>query len=82
MDLDTETSETAAAIELGAGINVKTVSVPLGTRGLHEFNAVFVPEEGKDSISQNNRASGLTYVAGPGQVWVVDKDGSAGPALV
>jgi uncharacterized membrane protein len=83
VDLDSDSPETAAVIDLGAGVNVKTVSVPLGTRGLHEFEAVFVPDgEGKDSISQNNRASGLTYVAGPGQVWVVDKDGSAGPALV
>ncbi len=64
------------------GINVKTISVPLGARGLHEFDAVFVPEgQNQDRISQNNRASGLTYVAGPGQVIVMDSDSQAGPAL-
>ncbi|MEN6309623.1 MAG: VWA domain-containing protein [Anaerohalosphaeraceae bacterium] len=82
VDLDPDSSETAAFVELQPGVNVKTISVPMGARGLHEFEAVFVPEgETQDRISQNNRASGLTYVAGPGQVMVVDTDGKTGPGL-
>jgi hypothetical protein len=82
VDLDAVSAETAVMVELQPGINVKTISVPLGARGLHEFDAVFVPEgQNQDRISQNNRASGLTYVAGPGQVIVMDSDSQAGPAL-
>ncbi|MGH2272375.1 VWA domain-containing protein [Anaerohalosphaeraceae bacterium U12dextr] len=82
VDLDAASAETAVRVELQPGINVKTISMPLGARGLHEFEAVFVPEgQNQDRISQNNRASGLTYVAGPGQVIVMDSDGQAGRAL-
>jgi uncharacterized membrane protein len=35
----------------------------------------------QDMITQNNRASAITYVAGPGHVLIVDTDGSAAPAL-
>jgi uncharacterized membrane protein len=82
VDLDPDSSETAAGLELQAGVNVKTVLLPLGIRGLHEFDAVFVPDRPEqDQISQNNRASGMTYVVGPGQVMVVDTDGKTGPAI-
>ena len=83
VDLDPGSPEITAPIELKPGTNVKTISLPVGTRGIHEFEAVFIPDEPyQDIISQNNRASAITTVAGPGHVLVVDTDGSTGQALV
>ncbi len=82
VDLDPGSDEIAAPVELKAGTNVQTVSVPVGTRGMHEFEAVFMPDDGEqDVIIQNNRASAMTYVAGPGHVLIVDMDGTTGRAL-
>jgi len=82
VDLAPDSSEIAVVADLEPGTNVKTISLPVGTRGIHEFEAVFIPDEpGQDRIVQNNRASGITYVAGPGHVLVVDADGSTGLVL-
>lgn len=76
VDLVPETPEVAVPVELTAGTNVKTVSIPVGTRGLHDFEAVFLADDPKqDRISENNRAATMTYVAGPGCVRVFDVDG-------
>ena len=83
VDLDPDSAEISVPMELKAGTNVTTVSVPVGTRGMHEFEAVFMPDDAEqDVIIQNNRASAMTYVAGPGDVLVVDMDGKAGQTLV
>jgi len=72
----------AADVQLKAGTNVKTISLPVGTRGLHEFAATFVPDDpSQDTLAQNNKASSMTYVSGPGHVLVVDEDGRAGAAI-
>ena len=82
VDLAPGSEQIAAPVELQPGTNVKTVSVPLGSRGIHEFDAVFIPDDpNADRITQNNRASAITYVAGPGHVMVVDADGSTAPTL-
>ncbi|MCK5176028.1 MAG: VWA domain-containing protein, partial [Planctomycetes bacterium] len=80
VDLEPGLAEIAAEVRLKPGTNVKTISLPVGTRGVHEFEAVFVPDNpDEDMVGQNNRASALTFVAGPGHVLVADTDGSAGP---
>ena len=72
-----------ADVQLKAGTNVKTISMPVGTRGLHEFEATFVPDDSsQDTLPQNNKAGSMTYVSGPGHVLVVDEDGRAGSAVV
>ena len=82
VDLAPDSQEIALDADLEPGTNVKTISLPVGTRGIHEFEAVFIPDEpGQDRIVQNNRASGITYVAGPGHVLVVDADDSSGLVL-
>jgi uncharacterized membrane protein len=83
VDLVPDTPEVAVPVELKEGTNVKTVSVPLGTRGIHNFNVVFLPDDPKqDRIVANNQASAMTYVAGPGHVLVVDVDNTASEALL
>jgi len=83
IDLSPETTEVAVPVELKAGTNVKTVSIPVGSRGIHKFEAVFMPDDsGQDRISENNRASAMTYVAGPGHVLVVDETGTASEKLI
>ena len=75
VDLAPDSPEVAVPVELKEGTNVKTVSVPVGMRGIHSFDAVFVPDgPEQDRIAENNRASAVTYVAGPGHVLVVDTD--------
>jgi hypothetical protein len=82
VDLAPDSSEIAVPVDLEPGTNVKTISMPVGTRGIHEFEAEFMPDEPwQDRIVQNNRASAVTYVAGPGHVLVVDADGSTGLGL-
>jgi len=82
VDLAPDSPEVAVAVELKPGTNVKTVSVPVGNQGIHEFEAVFMPDEpGQDRVAQNNRASAITYVVGPGHVLVVDADASSASAL-
>lgn len=82
VDLDPDSPDIAATVDLKPGTNVKTVSLPVGTRGMHEFEAVFVPDDPEDDrISQNNHVTALMFVAGPGHVLVVDTDGSNGMTL-
>jgi len=72
----------AAPVDLKAGTNVKTISMPVGTRGLHEFEATFIPDDARqDTLLENNKASSITYVAGPGHILVVDEDGQSGASL-
>jgi len=76
VDLAPESEQVAVPVELKPGTNVKTVSIPVGTRGMHDFQAFFVPDDPqKDRVEQNNRGSALTFVAGPGHIMVYD----AGP---
>jgi len=83
VDLVPEGPEVAAPVELAEGTNVKTISLPVGTRGIHNYQAVFMPDDPqRDRISENNRASAMTYVAGPGHILVADTDdASARPLL-
>lgn len=83
VDLDPDSTRIGAPITLEPGTSVKTVSLPLNTRGVKDFEAVFVPDdESMDMVSENNRASAMTFVSGPGHVLVVDADGSSGQALL
>ncbi len=75
VDLMPESAEVAVPVELKAGTNVKMVSVPMGDRGIHDFEVVFLADDPKqDKIAENNRAGTISYVAGPGQVRVFDVD--------
>lgn len=76
VDLAPDAAEVSAPVELKAGTNVKTVSVPAEARGIHEFEAVFQAEDpGQDRIAENNRATAMVSVVGPGAVRVFDTDG-------
>ena len=82
VDLDSESQLFSIPIELEPGTNKKTISIPVGQSGTHEFEAVFIPDdENQDRIIQNNRASAITYVVGPGHVLIVDSDAQSGEAL-
>ncbi len=75
VDLDPGSDSVAAPVQLQPGTNVKTISLPVGTRGVHQFDATFIPDSpADDKLAQNNRASAVTFVAGPGHVLVVSAD--------
>ncbi len=75
VDLDPNSDAVAAPVKLKAGTNVHTISLPIGTRGVHQFDASFIPDgPADDKLAQNNRASGVTFVAGPGHIMVVAAD--------
>lgn len=81
LDLVPDSNAVAVPVELVPGTNVKTVSVPVGLRGIHMFEAVFLPDDSRyDRIIENNRATAVTYVAGPGHVRIFDTEG-AGEAI-
>ena len=68
-------------VRLKPGTNVSAVSAPVGVRGVHEYEAVFVPDDARqDQLPQNNRAAGVTFVAGAGHILVVG-GGASGGAL-
>jgi Ca-activated chloride channel homolog len=76
VDLLPGAPEVAVPVELKAGTNVKMVSVPVGPRGIQDFEAVFLPDDPRqDRIAENNRAGAITFVAGPGHVRVFDSEG-------
>jgi len=69
-------------VTLNPGVNVHTIDIPMGDRGMHEFKAIFTPAtEDDDRIPQNNQASAMTYIAGAGSVLLVDNDPQATRAL-
>ncbi len=75
VNLSPETPDVAIPVELKAGTNAKTVSLPVGSAGLHQFEAVFIPDDARDDrVAENNRASAMTYVAGPGNIRVYDTE--------
>lgn len=75
VDLDAAGDAVTAPVTLKPGTNVHTVSMPLGDRGFHQFEASFIPDDpNADRLSQNNRASAFTFVSGPGHVLVVSND--------
>jgi len=75
VDLDPNSDSVAAPVRLKPGTNVHTISLPVGTRGMHQFEATFIPDSpADDKLAQNNRASAVTFVAGPGHILVVSAD--------
>jgi Ca-activated chloride channel homolog len=83
VDLAPDSSEVALPVDLKAGSNVTTISLPVGSSGMHKFEATFLPEDAsQDRIAENNRASAMTQVAGPGRILVVDEDGTASKDLL
>lgn len=83
VDLVPDSPEVTVPMELVPGTNVKTVSVPVGSGGIHEFQAIFIPDDdSQDKITQNNIATAITHVTGPGHVLIVDSDGQAGQTLL
>jgi uncharacterized membrane protein len=79
--LDPNGADVTVPIHLKPGTNVHSVSLPVGTQGVHEFKATFIPNSpADDKIKENNQASTVTFVAGPGHVLVVAGDArEAGP---
>ncbi|KPK78083.1 MAG: hypothetical protein AMJ79_01005 [Phycisphaerae bacterium SM23_30] len=83
VDLTADSAEIGLEVQLKPGTNVYSVSLPVGMQGMHEFEAVFIPDnKDQDRIEQNNRVGAMTYVAGPGHVIVVDKDGVSATPLI
>ncbi len=77
VDLDPSSPSDSVPVTLRPGTNVKSVQVPLGARGVHDFEARFIPDgQAGDTLLENNLASGVTYVAGPGHVLLVDANGT------
>jgi len=83
VDLDPTSDGVTAAVDLKAGTNVKTIQMPVGTRGVHEMEATFLADdENTDRLLENNRASAVTFVAGPGHVLIVSADARESAPLV
>jgi len=83
VDLDPTSPAVTVPVQLKRGTNVKTVSIPLGTSGMHEFRATFLPGGAEqDTLTQNNRADGMTLVAGAGHVLVLAQEDAPAAPLV
>ena len=83
VDIAAGSREVGAAVDLKAGTDVKTVSLPVSHGGVHEFEAVFVPDDpAHDRIARNNRAAAMTFVSGPGHILVSSTSDHAAEALL
>ncbi len=89
IDLDPDSDAVGVVVELEAGKNVLSVPVVPSRPGPVVYEAVFEPLDVRtsggervvgDSITDNNRASAVTFVGSDGWVLVVsDSDAEAGP---
>ena len=80
IDLDPDSPEIAVPVQLEPGTNVRTVSVPLGTRGMHEFEAVFIPDDGKGDVAVDSSGNGhhaALLGAHGGPTWAKSDRGTA-----
>ncbi len=87
LDLDATSDATSTAIALKEGLNVLQMPVASLRSGPQEFEAVFEPDApgGRvvgDSILENNKAMGVTFVSGQGKVLVISDDPAASRPLV
>lgn len=83
VDLQPDSADVAMPIFLKGGTNVNTLLLPVGSQGIHEFKAVYIPDDPQeDQIEANNQVSAITYVAGPGRIMVVDADGQSANGIV
>ena len=59
----------------GRYVTVREVDIPLGFTGINNFQVVFEPSEGSDSMQVNNKAEAFTLVSGKGRILFVDNIG-------
>ncbi len=74
-------------MDLVPGVNVKTVQIPATARGPQRYEAVFIPdvaggEAQGDTVAENNKGSGITFVAGEGRVLVLTESTDAADHFV
>lgn len=74
VDLDPSSPETSRVVDVKAGLEAIVIPITLPFAGPQQYEATFVPEEGADSIADNNRAMAVTFVSAEGRVLVVAPD--------
>lgn len=87
IDISPEDPSLGAFVELEAGQNIFSREIYAGVAGPRRFEARFEPEirGGRavgDSLAENNRALGVTFVSGEGKILVVREDPSESELLV
>ena len=81
--LTDDADKTGAMIDVPSGTSRQEVSIPLPRgRDNVRFEAVFEPETGGDTIIENNRATGVTFVSGEGRVLVLSNDARDDESLI
>ncbi len=61
-------------VEFKAGKNRFDIPLHLRTAGYYEYTAVLEPDQGQDSITQNNEAVNFLHIQGEGKVLLVVED--------
>jgi uncharacterized membrane protein len=69
--LDDSSSDGSAKVDLSPGLNIQSVPVALPGTGPMKFDVVFEPVTGGDTLLENNKASGVTFVGGEGRVLIL-----------
>lgn len=83
LDLDPSRPGTGMEIDLEPGVRVIPVTLRLDDPGPAQFEAVFEPATpADDTMHENNRALGVTFVGGEGRVLVLDEGTSESEMLV
>ncbi len=74
-DPDTDPDVVSDADARGRYVTVREVDIPLGFTGINNFQVVFEPAMGSDSMQVNNKAEAFTLVSGKGRILFVDNIG-------
>lgn len=79
LDLDPDSPQAGFPVQLDQGYTRLEVPVPLRTRGVHRFRAVFEPQESSaDSIAANNEGRAFTIVSSQGRILVLTQANEEG----
>lgn len=71
-DINGDAAGLGRRVELREGLNAEVLQVRLPPGRVHRFRAVFEPDEGDDSVIENNSGEAFTISPGRGTVVIVD----------
>ncbi|HAW96296.1 MAG TPA: hypothetical protein DCX60_08470, partial [Phycisphaerales bacterium] len=81
--LDPVSGASRIDIDLPAGPTVLSFPISLDTGGAHRFEAIFTPNDTvADGLMENNRGTGITFVAGEGRLLLVEGNPGEAEAFV
>jgi len=74
LDISPDSSQKGVPMALHSGVNAVMFDIPIQTSGSHKFEAMWVPDQGADSIAANNTGIAVTFVSKGGTILLVTQN--------